>query len=122
MSSADPPPPDERAALLPPGRDWLSEIKAGVHTHPSMNHMHVHIISREMNSPWLKHKKHYLSFNSSFFVGLDELPLEKGSPRFHPGDWPKWDMVCWRCGRNFENKFAALKNHLGNEFEKWKKE
>ncbi|KAF2999694.1 aprataxin-like protein [Curvularia kusanoi] len=122
MSQDDPPPSSERDALLPPGRDWLSEIKAGAHTHPSMNHMHIHIMSREMHSPCMKHKKHYLSFNSSFFVGVDEFPLEEGSDRFHPGDWPSWDMKCWRCGSNYQNKFARLKEHLGEEFEDWKKE
>jgi aprataxin len=121
MSSPDSPTPEQRAAL-PLGRDWLSEIQVGVHTHPSMNHLHIHIFSRDMYSPCLKHKKHYLSFNSSFLVRLDEFPLEMGSPRFHPGDWPSWDMTCWRCGMNFKNRFARLKEHLDDEFEEWKKE
>ncbi|KAH6642317.1 HIT-like domain-containing protein [Boeremia exigua] len=122
MSQLDPPQASERDALLPPGRDWLSEIRAGAHTHPSMNHMHVHIMSREMHSPCLKHKKHYLSFHSSFFVEVDEFPLAEGSARFHPGKWPNWDMKCWRCEENFQNKFAKLKGHLEEEFEAWKKE
>lgn len=122
MSTPDPPPPSEREALLPAGRDWMAEIKAGVHTHPSMNHMHIHVMSREMHSPCLKHKKHYLSFNSSFFVDVEEFPLEEGSARFHPGDWPSWGMSCWRCGEDFQNKFAKLKGHLGEEFEEWRKE
>ncbi|KAF2681630.1 HIT-like protein [Lentithecium fluviatile CBS 122367] len=122
MSSDNPPSPDERDALLPPGRDWLKEIIAGVHTHPSMNHMHVHILSREHNSPYMKHKKHYLSFNTSFLVQMEELPLEEGSPRFHPGDWPSWDMKCWRCGKNFKNKMAALLRHMEEEIEEWKRE
>ncbi|KAF1941490.1 HIT-like protein [Clathrospora elynae] len=123
MSSPEPPPPpSERSALLPPGRDWAADIVVGVHTHPSMNHLHMHIFSREMHSPWLKHKKHYLSFNTGFLVQLDEFPLEKGSERFHPGSWPNWDMKCWRCGKNFKNKFAAFKAHLVDEFEGWKKE
>ncbi|OAL46628.1 HIT-like protein [Pyrenochaeta sp. DS3sAY3a] len=120
MSSASPPSPHSRAALLPPGRDYAADIVAGVHTHPSMNHMHVHIFSRDMHSPCLKHKKHYLSFNSSFLLRLDELPLAEGSERFHPGKWPNWDMKCWRCGRDFGNKFTALKEHLEREFEEWK--
>lgn len=122
MSSTDPPSPDERDALLPPGRDWLADIKAGVHTHPSMTHTHIHVMSRDMHSPWLKHKKHYLSFNSSFLVQLEDFPLEKRSSRFHPGEWPKWDMLCWRCGKNFRNRFKELKDHLEQEFEAWKKE
>lgn len=122
MNLRDPPPASEREALLPKGRNWLSEIKAGAHTHPSMNHMHIHIMSREMYSPCLKHKKHYLSFSSSFFVGVNEFPLEEDSERFHPGDWPSWDMKCWRCGENYKNKFAKLKAHLQDEFDAWKKE
>lgn len=123
MSSPDPPPPpEERAARLPRGRDWLSDIVAGVHTHPSMNHLHIHIISRDMSSPWMKHKKHYLSFTTSFLVPLEDFPLEEGSKRFHPGDWPNWDMVCWRCGKNYKNKFKALKEHLEDEFDAWKQE
>lgn len=123
MSSPDPPPPpEERAALLPPGRDWSKDIVVGVHTHPSMNHLHIHIFSRDMHSDWMKHKKHYLSFNSSFLVQLDEFPLEEDSKRFSPGDWPSWDMKCWRCGKNFKNKFAALKQHLNEEFDEWKRE
>lgn len=122
MSRPNPPSASERDALLPAGRDWLSEIKAGAHTHPSMTHMHIHVMSREMHSPCLKHKKHYLSFNSSFLVDVDEFPLEEGSKRFHPGDWPNWDMKCWRCGENFKNKFARLKAHLGEEFEAWRRE
>ncbi len=122
MSQSDPPPASKGDALLPLGRDWLSEIKAGAHTHPSMNHMHIHIMSREMHSPCMKHKKHYLSFNSSFFVDVDEFPLAEDSERFHPGDWPSWDMRCWRCGENHQNKFAKLKGHLEDEFKVWREE
>jgi aprataxin len=122
MSSPDPPPPEYRAALLPQGRDWAKDIVVGVHTHPSMNHLHIHIFSRDMHSPCMKHKKHHLSFNTTFLVQLHEFPLEEGSERFLPGDWPKWDLKCWRCGKNFKNKFAALKQHLEEEFEEWKRE
>ncbi|CBX96539.1 hypothetical protein LEMA_P108040.1 [Plenodomus lingam JN3] len=122
MSSPNPPPStEERDALLPPGRNWQSDIVSGVHTHPSMNHLHIHIISRDMHSPWLKHKKHYLSFNSSFLVQIKEFPLPEGSERFHPGNWPSWNMKCWRCGEDFRNKFTALKVHLDDEFEDWRK-
>jgi len=121
MCSPSPPSPSQRSSLLPPGRDWLADIKAGVHTHPSMNHLHIHILSQDMQSPWLRHKKHYLSFNTTFFVEMHEFPLEKESKRFHPGGWSSWEMTCWRCGTGFGNKFAKLKEHLADEFEAWKK-
>ncbi|KAF2112999.1 HIT-like domain-containing protein [Lophiotrema nucula] len=121
MSSPDPPTEETRAAL-PQGRDWLKEVFAGVHTHPSMNHLHVHIFTRDMHSPCMKVKKHYLSFNTSFLVQLDEFPLEEDSERFHAGEWPSLPMYCWRCGMNFQNRFKALKEHLEEEFEGWKRE
>jgi aprataxin len=121
MSSPSPPTPEQEAAL-PPGRDWLAHIADGIHTHPSMSHLHIHIFSRDMHSSCMKHKKHYLSFNSSFLVHMDEFPLEEGSKRFNPGNWPNWDMKCWRCEKNFVNKFARLKEHLDDEFTAWQKE
>lgn len=32
------------------------------------------------------------------------------------------DMKCWRCGKNFGNRFQELKRHLDVEFEAWKRE
>ncbi|PVI02963.1 HIT-like protein [Periconia macrospinosa] len=117
-------PEQQNLTELPPGRDWRSEIQIGVHTHPSMSHMHVHIISREANSPWLKHKKHYLSFHTRFWVGLDEFPLvDEGRRRVEEvREWPGWDLVCWKCGRGFGNRFKEFKGHLEEEFEGWKRE
>jgi len=39
---------------LPAGRDWEKEIRIGIHTHPSMSHLHIHVISRDMFSESLK--------------------------------------------------------------------
>ena len=103
-----------------PERDWESEIKVGIHSFPSMHHLHVHIISRDMHSPCVRHKKHYNSFTTPFFVGLHEFPLEEEDIERRARNWNKQDMICWRCGENFENKFTALKVHLEREFEEWK--
>ncbi len=114
-------PPDE----LPPGRDFLKELKVGIHAHPSMNHLHVHIISRDMHSDRLKHQKHYNSFNTDFFIPLDDFPLAQDDPRRLTGYQNanlKKEYKCWRCGRNFANKFTALKAHLEDEFRAWRKE
>ncbi|KAL9113092.1 MAG: hypothetical protein Q9227_002704 [Pyrenula ochraceoflavens] len=107
----------------PPGRDWTSEIMVGIHAHPSMNHLHVHIISRDRHSPCLKHRKHYNSFSTPFFIPLDDFPLPEDDKRRHPGreGYLQADFVCWRCGRGFGNRFKELKGHLEEEFEAWKK-
>ncbi|RYP90215.1 hypothetical protein DL770_003678 [Monosporascus sp. CRB-9-2] len=110
--------------LLPRGRDWEAEVRVGVHAHPSMNDLHVHVLSRDMFSECLRHRKHYNSFNTPFFVDLADLPLAPDDPRRHPGraGYLNADLTCWRCGRNFGNRFKQLKEHLAHEFEEWKKE
>ncbi|KAK3390654.1 HIT-like domain-containing protein [Podospora didyma] len=110
---------------LPVGRDYISDIRVGVHAHPSMHHLHVHIFSRDMHSDCLKHRKHYNSFNTPFLIPLDDFPLapndERRSTPFQNANL-KRSFECWRCGKDFGNKFAELKKHLVIEFELWKKE
>lgn len=113
------PPPDE----LPPGRDWEAEITTGVHAHPSMSHLHVHILSRDRVSACMRHKKHYNSFATEFLVPIEDFPLAKDDKRRQPGreGYLDRDLKCWRCGRNFGRKFKELKEHLEEEFESWKR-
>lgn len=114
LASADPP------DILPEGRDWSEDIKVGVHAHPSMRHLHIHILSRDMLSPCMKHAKHYLSFNSPFFVELERFPLDDQAEGDREG-WLKGEMKCWRCGRGFGRRFRELKEHLLVEGEEWKR-
>ncbi|KAB8210871.1 Scavenger mRNA decapping enzyme C-term binding [Aspergillus parasiticus SU-1] len=116
--SADPP-PDE----LPPGRNWEQEIMCGIHAHPSMNHLHIHVISVDRYSDRLKHKKHYNSFSTPFFVPIDDFPLAQDDVRRHPTreGYLRRDYTCWRCGRDFGNRFSELKIHLEKEFDEWKR-
>lgn len=122
MESEDDPPPSPLAT--PPGRNWSSDIMVGVHAHPSMNHLHVHVISKDRYSECLRHRKHYNSFATPFFVPLDDFPLVEDDVRRHPGHegYLKRDFVCWRCGKEFGNRFSKLKEHLKEEFEAWKSE
>lgn len=115
LSSPDPP------GELPTGRDWTTEVMAGVHANPSMNHMHVHVISQDRYSPCLKHRKHYNSFSTDFFVPVADFPLGEEDRRRHPGRerYLASDMRCWRCEKNFGNRFQELKRHLESEFKAW---
>lgn len=110
---------------LPAGRDYEREIRVGVHAHPSMAHLHVHIISRDMHSERVKHRKHYNSFNTPFFVPLADYPLDEDDVRretkYQNANLAR-DLVCWRCGKGFGNRFAELKRHLEGEFDEWKRE
>lgn len=111
-------------ATLPPARDFRSDIRVGIHAEPSMDTLHIHIISVDMHSDRLKHKKHYNSFTTPFFVPLEDFPLKDDDERMQEDrqhDWVKGDMKCWRCGKNFTNKFKELKGHLEQEFTEWRR-
>ncbi|KAL2121235.1 hypothetical protein VTJ04DRAFT_5262 [Mycothermus thermophilus] len=120
MMRGDPP------ETWPAGRDWRREIRVGTHAHPSMAHLHVHIISRDMHSERVKHKKHYNSFNTEFFIPLEDYPLGEGDRRWDVGfqnaNINSTEFKCWRCGRGFGNRFAELKRHLEEEFVEWRAE
>ncbi|MCJ1478886.1 aprataxin-like protein [Lambiella insularis] len=117
--TADPPPD-----ALPAGRDWEKEVLAGIHSGPSMNHLHVHVLSVDRHSSCMKHRKHYNSFATPFLVDLEDFPLARDDVRRDPGGqgYLRKDLVCWRCGRNFGTQFAALKDHLATEYDAWKRE
>lgn len=115
---ADPPP-----KMLPPGRDWEKEVLTGIHSGPSMNHLHIHVLSVDRQSSCMKHKKHYNSFATRFLIDVEDFPLDPEDVRRHPGrqGYLNRDLVCWRCRRNFKADFASLKQHLAQEFEEWKR-
>lgn len=112
------PPPDE----LPRGRDWEREVMCGIHARPSMNHLHIHVISVDRYSDRMKHRKHYNSFSTPFFVDVDDFPLAKDDPRRHPEKegYLRHGFICWRCGKAFGNRFTELKAHLEKEFNEWR--
>jgi len=112
-------PPDE----LPQGRDWTKDVRVGVHSYPSMNHLHIHILSVDRHSIFMNKAAHYNSFNTKFFVNLEEFPLSPNDDRYRPGvlkSYTDGDLICWRCGQNFGRRFARLKEHLEKEFVEWK--
>ncbi|KAI8625323.1 HIT domain-containing protein [Xylariaceae sp. FL1651] len=114
----------EDGAALPVGRDWEKELLVGIHAHPSMNDLHVHVLSRDMLSECMRHRKHYQSFNTPFLIDVADFPLAADDPRRHPGHagYLNGDLRCWRCGGNFGKQFKRLKEHLAEEFEEWKRE
>ncbi|KAG8807915.1 hypothetical protein FRC17_004206 [Serendipita sp. 399] len=105
-------------------------IWTGFHAAPSMDHLHMHIISSDLVSPSLKNKKHYNSFHPKlgFFLHLDDvlewfdgdesyyqsmsrLPSSKYEPLL------KEDLKCWRCYASQKN-IPTLKDHLQFEWDR----
>ncbi|KAI1464487.1 HIT-like protein [Daldinia caldariorum] len=108
---------------LPKGRDWERELLVGIHAHPSMNDLHVHVLAPDMLSECMRHRKHYNSFHTPFLIDVADFPLAKDDERRHPGKagYLNADLKCWRCGKNFGASFKQLKEHLAVEFEEWKR-
>ena len=89
-----------------------------------MTHLHIHVLSVDRVSECVRHRKHYNSFNTPFFVGMEEFPLAEGGERREAGrrGYLREELRCWRCGEGFGNQFARLKEHLKGEFEEWVRE
>jgi aprataxin len=109
---------DDPPETLPAGRDWTEGVMSGTHANPSMSHLHIHVLSKDMVSEPMRKRNHYLSFTTDFLVGLEHFPLAKDDYRRAYKHFPE-DMLCWRCGQNFGNKMSKLKEHLDMEKESW---
>lgn len=109
------------------GFKW--EIWAGFHAVPSMRYLHLHVVSADLCSVKLKHKKHYNSFHPKlgFFLHLEEVLawFEAGDNYFsskaklEPKEFEKLlkeDLCCWRCGSEMKT-MPSLKAHLQEEWE-----
>lgn len=61
------------------GSSWA--IKKGFHAVPSLDNVHLHVITNDFVSDRLKNKKHYNSFTTDFFVLFDDVvrAVEEGS-------------------------------------------
>lgn len=55
-------------------------VRAGFHAVPSLKNLHLHVITNDFYSPKLKHKKHYNSFNTAFFVDFYIMDPAMRSP------------------------------------------
>jgi aprataxin len=122
MNAVEPPSPSK----LPAGRDYSTDLKIGVHANPSMNHLHIHILSVDMHSECVRHRQHYQSFNTEFFCKIQDMPLEASEIRTRREGareaLKERGMKCWRCGKDFGSKFKQLKEHLNVEYGEWRRE
>ena len=95
-------------------------MNIGLHMIPSLEPLHIHIISDDFCSLWVKTKRHFNSFASDFFYKLDELVQslrEIGdlaaeiNPRMAQRQLDK-DLKCTKCGLFGGGTMAEFKLHL----------
>jgi len=80
----------EQCILAPKHLPDFLRFDAGFHASPSMDHLHLHILSHDRYSPFMRTRHHFNSFTTPFYVHLDdvisslsvkrELPLVLRSP------------------------------------------
>ncbi|KAL8593916.1 hypothetical protein ACOMHN_032337 [Nucella lapillus] len=93
------------------------KFRFGYHVVPSMSHLHMHVISQDLDSPCLKTKKHWNSFTTSYFVDSSEIigQLEtKGKVEpddQHSNELLKKDLRCHVCKKALST-MPALKSHI----------
>ncbi|KAL7136199.1 hypothetical protein ABFS83_10G013200 [Erythranthe nasuta] len=89
-------------------------FRLGYHSVPSMKQLHLHVISQDFDSNHLKHKKHWNSFNTRFF--LDSVDVIKeledtGSVTLITDDFRSMELRCNRC-RSAHPNLPRLKSHV----------
>ncbi|XP_067124080.1 aprataxin [Centruroides vittatus] len=104
----------EFAERIAPGR----KFKFGYHAAPSMYQLHLHIISKDFDSPSMKHKKHWNSFTTKFFLNSENIieQLEKNGKLnlmsiLQAKELLKSSLKCHICKEAF-SLFPKLKEHV----------
>ncbi|KAK7043624.1 aprataxin-like protein [Paramarasmius palmivorus] len=104
-------------------------IWTGFHASPSMHHLHLHVLSADLCSEKLKHKKHYNSFHPKlgFFLHLEDvLGWFEAEPSYFTQmaklDEKKYEsllkegLTCFHCDKEMKN-IPTLKEHLQSEWD-----
>ncbi|KAJ3699529.1 hypothetical protein LUZ61_003234 [Rhynchospora tenuis] len=89
-------------------------FRLGYHSVPSMRQLHLHVISQDFDSPSLKNKKHWNSFNTAFFrdsVDVINEIEEHGSAKLSSEKLLEMELRCHRCKSAHPN-IPKLKSHI----------
>lgn len=101
-----------------------SKVLCGFHSIQSMQPLHMHIISTDFQSDCLKNKKHWNSFNTKYFINLDDLiECLKNEKDYFKNDffnlnnknvlasYLNCELKCNICGA-LQKNMPSLKRHL----------
>ncbi|XP_037058398.1 aprataxin isoform X4 [Peromyscus leucopus] len=91
-------------------------FRLGYHAIPSMSHVHLHVISQDFDSPCLKNKKHWNSFNTEYFLdsqAVIQMVEEAGRVTVQDGtsELLKLPLRCHECQQLLPS-IPQLKEHL----------
>uniref|UniRef100_A0A8C2VM89 Aprataxin n=1 Tax=Chinchilla lanigera TaxID=34839 RepID=A0A8C2VM89_CHILA len=97
-------------------------FRLGYHAIPSMSHVHLHVISQDFDSPCLKNKKHWNSFNTEYFLesqAVIKMVQEAGRVTVKEGtsELLKLPLRCHECQQLLPS-IPQLKEHLRQHWTK----
>uniref|UniRef100_A0A8C4QYS5 Aprataxin n=1 Tax=Eptatretus burgeri TaxID=7764 RepID=A0A8C4QYS5_EPTBU len=97
------------------------QFRLGYHVVPSMSHLHLHVISQDFDSPSLKTKKHWNSFNTEYFIDAEDVLKmleEKGRIKTRPdaAELLKATMKCHICLEHMPT-IPKMKEHIATHQE-----
>jgi len=98
------------------------DLKAGFHAIPSLDHLHLHVISQDFESDRLKNKKHWNSFtNPTYFIELERVIEALQAQGKMNNDLEetakealKAPLQCPRCASREPKTVPEMKRHLQN--------
>jgi len=112
------------------GFKW--DVWIGFHGAPSMEHLHLHVLSADLVSDKMKNKKHYNSFHPElgFFLHMEQIfewfdaettffsnTVKALKPRKYESILKEPPLTCFHCNVEIKN-IPILKKHLEEEWDK----
>lgn len=92
-------------------------FRLGYHSAPSMQQLHLHVISQDFESTHLKNKKHWNSFNTTFFRDsadvMNEISSDGKATLKNDDKLLSMELRCHRC-RSAHPNIPRLKSHISN--------
>ncbi|GMJ03245.1 APRATAXIN-like [Hibiscus trionum] len=99
------------------GEDASLVFRLGYHSIPSMRQLHLHVISQDLDSKHLKHKKHWNSFTTAFFRDsvdvIEEVDSHGKATILDDNKLLSMELRCHRC-RSAHPNIPRLKSHISN--------
>ncbi|KAK9168087.1 hypothetical protein Syun_000227 [Stephania yunnanensis] len=90
-------------------------FRLGYHSDPSMRQLHLHVISQDFNSSYLKNKKHWNTFNTAFFRDsgdvINEISRHGKATLSVDEKLLSMELRCHRC-RSVHPNLPRLKSHI----------
>ncbi|XP_021891037.1 transcription factor bHLH140 [Carica papaya] len=92
-------------------------FRLGYHSAPSMRQLHLHVISQDFDSKYLKNKKHWNSFSTAFFRDsvdvIEEVSKQGVVSLARDNSLLSMELRCHRC-RSAHPNMQRLKSHVSN--------